>query len=215
MSSYGSKYSEIVSVSIVPYQPRPRFPGWKSYALMFCLLGIGVGTAVEHFFYHYLDGKAVDNLSISQTWVIRVGTACEFLFKSVLVASVGTAFAQEFWFIIRRKALDINCIDKVFSVLRNPLSFFSTSFISKTPLLFVTAIVCWYIPISAIFSPGALTGTTKRIRKLIEVMSSVETSVVPINITTFEFGDVTLFNQGPRSYERKNHCPPFGVTIIV
>jgi len=146
-------------VSFLHTRPPPHFPGMKSYIFMFSLFVVGIATAVgQHILYQYLDGKVVDDVPVSQTWIIRSGTAFAFLFKTVLVAATGIAFIQGFWYVIRRKALTVRGIDATFSALYNPLSFFSLDLLLETRFLFVISIVSWCIPISAIISPGALTG---------------------------------------------------------
>jgi len=127
---------------------------------MFSLLLLGVFTAVgQHGFYTYLHLKLVDAVAIDQTWVIRIGNAFSFLVKTSLVAAVGIAFWQSFWHTIRHKELPVKSIDSVFGVLVNPLQFFDRNLLLKTPLLFIMALIAWCLPLTAIFAPGALTGT--------------------------------------------------------
>jgi hypothetical protein len=132
---------------------------WKSYGLMLLLLAIGIVAAIGHHkFYEYLDGQPVDEVSLTQTWVIRIGNAFAFLFKSSFVAAIGNVFCQAFWFAIRRKAIRVGGIDAVFTVLQDPLQFFNTELLFRTKRLVILAAISWILPISAIFSPGALTG---------------------------------------------------------
>jgi hypothetical protein len=136
---------------------------------MFLLFIVGTLAAVgQHLFYSYANGKREEEFPISQNWVIRVGTAFAFLFQTVLVAAVGSAFTQRFWFAVRRESLAIGSIDAMFSVLGDPRQFFNTEFIFKTKLLLVFAVISYLLPIATILSPGALTG----IHNLILVDSS-------------------------------------------
>jgi hypothetical protein len=148
--------SELRPHSVVP----PALSlSWRSFAIMFLLLIIGILAAVgQHLFYSYANGKLEEEFPISQDWVIRVGTAFAFLFQTVLVAAVGSAFTQRFWFAVRRESLAIGSIDAMFSVLGDPRQFFNTEFIFKTKLLFVFAVISYLLPVATILSPGALTG---------------------------------------------------------
>ena len=57
---------------------------------MLGLLGFAIATALgQHAYYGYLSNREVDQFVLSQSWVIRIGTAFGFLFQSCLVARVG------------------------------------------------------------------------------------------------------------------------------
>jgi hypothetical protein len=128
---------------------------------MLLLFMLAVGAAVaQHNFYTYLNDQIVDDVAISQAWAIRVGNGFAFLFKTTLVAAIAIAFCQRFWYSVRQKAVRIGSLDAMFSVLGDPLQFLNRDLLSKTKLLCAVAAVAWVVPISAIFSPGALTGRT-------------------------------------------------------
>ena len=146
-------------------QPREDSSGhslWRTslaaYTTMLGLLLIGLLAAIgHHCFYSYLNNRQIDD-SLSQTWASRIGNAFAYLFKSALVAAVAVAYAQGFWFFVRRKSLEIGSLDKYFGVLYNPLSFFNTDLLRNTTLLFGLATVSWLLPLAAVFAPGTLTG---------------------------------------------------------
>ena len=96
---------------------------------------------------------------MTQDWAIRIGTAFAFLFKTVLVAVVGISYAQAFWFFVRRRFIEIGSVDKLFRILYDPMSFFDPRLIRRATLLLVLAAVSWFLPISAVFAPGILTGS--------------------------------------------------------
>lgn len=134
-----------------------RIPGFMSYATMLGLLAIAIATAAgHHAFYDYLDGREVNHVSVSQSWVIRIGTAFAFLFKASLVPAIGVAFCQGFWYAVRRNR--VAGLDAMFGVLQNPFNLFDGDLLFRNKRLVVLALICWLLPISAIFSPGALTG---------------------------------------------------------
>jgi cation transport ATPase len=150
-----------------PTATQPRFPGWKSYTMMSALLVFALGAAIgQHEWYNYLNGRAVNQVPIDQSWAIRVGTAFAFLFKAAAAAAVGIAFCQGFWFSVRRGAFRVNSLDAMFQVLSNPFKFFNTALILKAASLFILAILVWLLPITAVLSPGAVTGSASSLRKL-------------------------------------------------
>jgi hypothetical protein len=141
--------------------PKPRFPGLKSFVSMFILLLIAILVAGgQHFYYNYLNGRSVNNVPVSQSWIIRGGTAFAFLFKTCLTMAVGVSFCQSFWFLIRRTTLEVGSLDAIFVLLQSPLSFFVGDLWVRAKLLLLVALIAWLVPISAVLSPGALTGST-------------------------------------------------------
>lgn len=109
----------------------------------------------------YLDGREVAQAPISQSWAIRIGTALAFCFKTCLnVEAVGVAFCQGFWFSVRRNAVRLDGLDAMFSVLHNPLKFLNKDIYLRAKTLVFLGVICWLLPITAILSPGALTGTS-------------------------------------------------------
>jgi len=130
-----------------------------AYGIMLSLLLLGLVTAICHdLFYSYLDHREIEESGVPQNWAIRIGNTFAYLFKTALVAAVAVAYAQGFWFFVRRKPVEIGSIDNVFGVLSNPLLLFNITFIQKLTLLFGVAGVSWLLPISAVFAPGTLTG---------------------------------------------------------
>jgi len=136
-----------------------------TYAIMLGLLVLALFAAIgHHLFYSFLDNCEIDKAAIPQTWAIRIGNAFAYLFKTVLVAAVAKAYAQGFWFFVRRKSFEIGSLDNFFGILYNPLLFYNADFLQKTTLLFGLAAVSWLLPISAVFAPGSLTGRYLAIR---------------------------------------------------
>jgi hypothetical protein len=158
MQSKGDQISLINGITIPSSVVRPRTSGSKSF-VMILFFAVGVLAAVsQHIFYDYLNGKQSENVPIRQSWAIQVGNGLAFLFKTSLVAAVGVAYCQRFWFSVRQKAISIRTIDAIFGILQNPTHFVNKELVLKLKLLSLLAAICWLLPISAIFSPGALTG---------------------------------------------------------
>ena len=130
-----------------------------AYVTMLGLLLLGLLTAASHhLFYTYLNNRELEESAVPQNWAIRIGNAFAYLFKALLVSAVWVAYAQGFWYFVRRKWLEIGSLDNLFDVLYNPLSFFDTDLFQKTTPLFGLAIVSWLLPLSGVLAPGALTG---------------------------------------------------------
>jgi hypothetical protein len=149
---------ELLDVPMTSHNNRSRTT-FVAYATMLGLLLFGIFAAISHhLFYSYLDNREIDEAAVPQNWVIRIGNAFAYLFKTCLVAAVAVAYAQGFWFLVRRKSLEIRSLDFSFGVLYNPVLLFNVNLFQKTTSLFGLAVVSWLLPISAVFSPGALTG---------------------------------------------------------
>lgn len=129
------------------------------FKLMIALLLLGAFTAfAHHSLYTHLDGRPPQNFAISQIWVVRIGNALAFLFKTTLIASISIAYFQRSWFSIQQKAITLNGLDAIFGILANPMKFFVKEVVLTAPTLYFLALITWLIPLSAIFSPASLTG---------------------------------------------------------
>lgn len=174
-------------------------PGWKSYLFMLLLFIAAIVAAIgHHCFYTWLDGREVDTVAISQAWIVRVGNTFAFVFKGVLVAGVGIAFCQRFWFAVRRESIRVNSLDAMFGVLGNPINFFNKDLLLKTKVLFIIAVVCWLLPLSAIFAPGALTSTPIIILLTLVIFPLFESTVdVQVPVLGPLTSDVGFVEAGP------------------
>lgn len=134
-------------------------PGWRAYTTMLLLFAVALVSAIgQHEFYTYLEGRQVKEVFISQTWVIRLGNALAFLFKTSLASAVTVSFSQLTWHQVRRTAATIDGLDAIFAVLQNPLKLFHQEFLLHFKILWLIALFTWILPISFILPPAALTG---------------------------------------------------------
>jgi len=130
-----------------------------AYLAMWGLLLLGLASAMaHHLFYSYLNSRPIGD-AVPQDWANRIGTALAYLFKTALVAAISVAYWQVFWYIVRRKAIEIGSLDNFAAVLTNPFMFFCRDFLKKGTLLFGLAVAAWLLPISSVFAPGTLTGS--------------------------------------------------------
>jgi hypothetical protein len=109
---------------------------------MVCLLLLGVlGAVSHHLFYLSLHGKPATN----QLLKVRFGTAFAFFTRSMLVGSSVIAYRQRIWHTFRGKAMTLNGIDSLFSVIEDPTMFGSWEMIKNAKLATLMALACWYV----------------------------------------------------------------------
>jgi hypothetical protein len=119
----------------------------------FYLMAVGLAIG-HHLAYQHLDGKAVMN---SQRWTNRFATAVAFAFKTCLTVSVGLAFQEALWAVVRQRFFKIGSLDKLFTVQSNPLSFLCWEAIIHGFSPLFLAGISWLLPIAVVFTPGTLT----------------------------------------------------------
>ena len=124
----------------------------------FLLLLALLAALAQHLFYSYIDGSAPDDFIVEQKWVIRIGTALAYLFKTSLVATMTLVFYHRAWYSFRRQALTVRALDAVLGVLDNPFWFLNWEMVVRMKIVAFLAVMVWLLPLTAILSPAALTG---------------------------------------------------------
>ena len=101
-----------------------KYPRAKISALMILTFALGVATMIAHHTFNiHLDGKPLEDVSISQEWVTVVGTAFGFVFKIVLfVGLIKVVYVQLFWSNMHCKSIRTRCLDSMFTIPSNPLA---------------------------------------------------------------------------------------------
>ena len=99
---------------------------------------------INHFFYRYWNGRVVAGDS-QQQWIIRGGTMFAFGFKTSLAMGSATSYIQYLWMSLRSRPYRAGEIDDLFAVLTNAFKFTDFKLWSKLPLLWLLAIVTWYV----------------------------------------------------------------------
>ncbi|KAF2748562.1 hypothetical protein M011DRAFT_525633 [Sporormia fimetaria CBS 119925] len=95
----------------------------------------------HHVFYASYDGLKVAQASISQEWVIRIGTGFAFLAKTLLVVAASIAFVQQQWLALSHQSFKVRQIDSMTGNLNNALSFFESRIWFRFPLLTLLAVI--------------------------------------------------------------------------
>lgn len=122
----------------------PRSKSWRAPATILIALLTGlVLSLAHHFMGSYLHNKPVANLTISQAWTSRFGTALAFAVKIALATSVGVAYTQHQWLRPRQRTFRTEEVDALTSVLSNVFSFMSSTVWLRHPTLAAMALVSW------------------------------------------------------------------------
>ena len=126
---------------------RWRYDQNRSFTWMILSLLSGVAMAVgHHIFYASFSGLLVDEASIDQTWVIRIGSGFAFLARTLLIVATSIAFVQQQWFTLASKPFKIRQINTLTSILGNAWLFCNSRIWLRFPLLTVSAGIAWRAP---------------------------------------------------------------------
>jgi len=128
-------------------QGSSKGPHWVAPTVMSLGLSCGIGLAIaQHFFYSYLNGKAIDGSEthFSQRINNGISTALAFAIKTLLVSSISAAYVQLFWRTLRKEKVEIARIDSLFILLNNPIEFRHLHVWISFPALAVAALISWY-----------------------------------------------------------------------
>ncbi|KAJ8121925.1 hypothetical protein ONZ43_g1746 [Nemania bipapillata] len=121
-------------------------------------ISAGVAFAVGHDRYNsYLNGKQVDQISVSQDWITRIGTAFAWLVKTGLTTAVATAYVQRLWTNLRTRSFEVQHVDTLMEAPNNAFAFLDPRPWIRVPELLVMGAAIWIIPLAAVISPGTLT----------------------------------------------------------
>jgi hypothetical protein len=106
----------------------------------FLLLGIGLAV-LHHFYYNYLDGKAVEEHQYQQQWASGIGTGLAFVTKMFLALAVSAAYTQRIWKTAREKSFSLRGLDAMFCATTDATAFFTTEMILHWSSLL--ALIVW------------------------------------------------------------------------
>lgn len=98
---------------------------------------------------------------IPQSYVSTLSNISATSFQFTLQLSLGTAFVQYLWYLLRVRAFQTSTIENLFSIRTSPFKLLHLSSLRGAPLLVSLAILIWTIYISTSFPPGAISIETK------------------------------------------------------
>lgn len=121
------------------------WPHWKALIIITSSLVAGLSLALgHHFLYQSVQGRVVTDVSVSQAWMLRFGTAFAFLVNTAFAIGVAASYVQYQWLQLRSHNFKLEEIDSLTDVLKNALCFIYNFVFFKQPVLFLMATVAWY-----------------------------------------------------------------------
>jgi hypothetical protein len=145
-----TQYSEVKAAPeehVQPYEGHQLQNTLKRYrSLIWMILSwmSGIALAIgHHFFYASFNNERVDETSISQGWIIRIGTGMAFLVQTLFVLSASIACTQQQWLTTRSKPFQVRQIDTIFSILGNAFAFLESRLWLRYPVLSFLAGIAW------------------------------------------------------------------------
>jgi hypothetical protein len=116
---------------------------WQAPTIMISSLLLGIIFAIGHDrCYNHYNRQPVAS-SFEQKVLVNAGTAFAFLVKMFFSISTATAFSQQIWLSLKRKAESIGDIDTLFDILQNALYFGNVSLWARHRILALIALVTW------------------------------------------------------------------------
>lgn len=127
-------------------------------------------------FFQYLNGKFADgsNRIMPQSYVSTSSNILATLFQILLQFSLGIAFVQYLWYLLRTSALQVSTIETLFNLRSSPFSIFQVTTLKRAPILTSLVFKIWSLYLATSFPPGAIT-----------VVSEVYTNVTLMTVPTF------------------------------
>ena len=120
--------------------------GWGQIGIIVATLGIAAALAVGHDRYNnYMHGKHVNEIALSQAWVVRFGTAFAFLFKTFLAAGMVASYTQRLWRNLKVHAFELQAVDSLMAAPTDALSFLNLRAWVSVPGLFLMGLVLWCV----------------------------------------------------------------------
>ncbi|KAI8675799.1 hypothetical protein NCS57_00482300 [Fusarium keratoplasticum] len=152
--------------------------------LLFYLLGVHL-----LFFQFYLDGKPAKK-TISQSLQAAMANIFALFVDICLLGSLGIAYNQILWRLLRKKPFQAQVIDKLVHLPGSPWDLVHFKILRRSTHLkrvWVTTLLCAMIPFALIFPPGCV--ETKFLNKLETTLHDVKT----MNISDYGNGTVHQF----------------------
>lgn len=140
--------------------------------------------AVGHLlFFNFLDGKTAEGSGsfFEQSYITTISNILAAGFEITIQTSLGIAFVQYLWHVLRKVALPVSTIETLFCLRSSPQLVFSGSRLRNTPMLTLIAFVIFATYIAKAFPTGAIT-----------VLSSTQMQILETNIPTYNGSFVSV-----------------------
>jgi hypothetical protein len=133
------------------------FAGKSTHARRTPLTCVTLLSALGHYlFFKNLDRKLTNTSYLTQSQTSAVSILLMTIFKAALTASIGICFAQHLWLVLRRNAIPLEAIEKLFILRTNILALCDLRSTRRAPLLILMALFLWCLGLATIYPPGAL-----------------------------------------------------------
>lgn len=144
----------------------------------------------HHLVYLHYDGRTYSGTL--QTSLIRFGTACAFVVKTVLAQAIGLAYKQHMWRDMRQRPFQLSSLDALFSILQSPRQILTLEVIRYARISVIVAVVASCLSISGIITPGTLTVTQRGLDTVgVTLASTWPSAAPPTNMYVFDqLGDL-------------------------
>jgi hypothetical protein len=96
---------------------------------------------MHHFYYSYLNGKAIQEHQHQQEWAGRIGTGLAFVTKMFLALAVAAAYTQCIWKTAREKFISLKGLDAMFCATSDATAFLTTGMVCHLSSLL--ALIIW------------------------------------------------------------------------
>ncbi|KAF4777785.1 hypothetical protein HER10_EVM0007446 [Colletotrichum scovillei] len=152
------------------------------YVLVSGLLALGF-MATHMAFFTLLDGQPVATSGFSQNLQAALANFLAIAVEICLLSGIAVAYDQTLWRLLRRKALRAYIIDKLVTLVLSPWNLFRLELLTSAPELWLIAFLCFMIPVTVVFPPGALT-------------VEFENAVLPVTLTNVPTLDISNWGNG-------------------
>ena len=159
-------------------------------------MGLGIVTAIaHHIFYWRLNQTSVTSMTFrhqtvglekSQQLTSALGNALAIIVKSSFASAIGVAFAQAFWYRMRKQAFSVEKINSIIASKGSPLALASWAAWRYAFWLPFIALLGFSMVILSVVAPGALS-----------VVQSNFTVPHPCTVYTVQLGKTDIAGLGP------------------
>ncbi|KAF1831057.1 hypothetical protein BDW02DRAFT_72192 [Decorospora gaudefroyi] len=151
------------------------------YLVALTFMGIHFGFVL------YLDGKAETQTVFREELQSALSNVLAIFVEISLLSGISVAYDQSLWRLFRRKILKAITIDKLATLVTSPWNLFRKDVFVNAKKELVFGILCFLIPVAAVFPPGALTIDFD------DFVLATSRSVPTMNITNWGNGSLQSF----------------------
>ncbi|KAK1449945.1 hypothetical protein CMEL01_07281 [Colletotrichum melonis] len=178
---------------------------WQMIAFYVLVSGLpALGFMATHMaFFILLDGQPVATSGFSQNLQAALANFLAIAVEICLLSGIAVAYDQTLWRLLRRKALRAYTIDKLVTLVLSPWNLFRSELLTSAPELWLIAFLCFMIPVTVVFPPGALT-------------VEFENAVLPVTLTNVPTLDISDWGNGSaRDFMRLSLMEPDNDLVYV